>query len=80
MSAIVNGLQPVEYLEKVIEDLPVCKTSESIKSLLHHEVAAAMNLAVDFRFTSKVPGRPEAAFSRHLTESASSRAQIFNAP
>ena len=61
MSAIAYGLQPIEYLEKVIEELPACKTSESMKSLLPHKVAAAMNLAVDFPFASKVPSRPQAA-------------------
>ena len=59
MSAIANGLQPIEYLEKVIEELPACKTPESMKSLLPHKVAAAMNLAADFPFASKVPGRPQ---------------------
>ena len=61
MSAKANGLQPIEYLEKVIEELPACKTLESMKPLLPHKVAAPMNLPVEFHFASKVPARPQAA-------------------
>ena len=55
MSPIANGLQPIEYLEKVIEELPACKTQESMKSLLPHKVEPAMSLAVDIPFDCKIP-------------------------